>query len=80
MGQVMLPRGSTARTGRLSVKVGDLVRNLNSESGLMGIIVGWENINRVSNTIAPMVAWQDGRVSWIVAHRVEVVSESRRLS
>ena len=77
MGQVMLPRGSTARTGRLSVKVGDLVRNLNSESGLMGIIVGWENINRVSNTIAPMVAWQDGRVSWIVAHRVEVVSESR---
>ena len=77
MGQEMLPRGSTARTGRLSVKVGDLVRNLNSESGLMGIIVGWENINRVSNTIAPMVAWQDGRVSWIVAHRVEVVSESR---
>ena len=59
------------------MKVGDLVRNLNSESGLMGIIVGWENINRVSNTIAPMVAWQDGRVSWIVAHRVEVVSESR---
>jgi len=44
---------------------------------LMGIIVGWENINRASNTLAPMVAWQDGRVSWIVAHRVEVISESR---
>jgi len=43
----------------------------------MGIIVGWENINRVSNTIAPMVAWQDGRVSWIVAHRVEAISASR---
>ena len=59
------------------MQVGDLVRNLNSESGLMGIIVGWENINRVSNTIAPMVAWQDGRVSWIVAHRVEAISASR---
>ena len=59
------------------MKIGDLVNNLNSETGLMGIIVGWENINRASNTLAPMVAWQDGRVSWIVAHRVEVISASR---
>jgi hypothetical protein len=59
------------------MQIGDLVRNLNSESGLMGIIVGWENINRVSNTIAPMVAWQDGRVSWIFAHRVEIINADR---
>ena len=58
------------------MQVGDLVRNLNSETGLMGIIVGWENINRVSNTIAPMVAWQDGRVSWIQAHHVELINAS----
>jgi len=56
------------------VKVGDLVRNLNSETGLMGIIVGWENINRASNNIAPVVAWQDGRVSWIMGHMLSVVS------
>ena len=59
------------------MQVGDLIKNLNSEAGLMGIIVGWETINRVSNNIAPIVAWQDGRVSWIMTHRVEVVNASR---
>lgn len=59
------------------MQVGDLIKNLNSESGLMGIIVGWETINRASNNIAPMVAWQDGRVSWIMMHRVAVINASR---
>ena len=59
------------------MQVGDLVKNLNSEAGLMGIVVGWETINRVSNNIAPMVAWQDGRGSWIMMHRVEVINASR---
>ena len=54
------------------MRVGDLVRNLNSETGLMGIIVGWEE-TKWSTEPAPVVAWQDGRVSWIMAHRLSVV-------
>jgi hypothetical protein len=53
------------------VKVGDLVKNLNSESRMTGIIVGWHNVP--NQEIAPMVLWADGRCNWIVLHRVEVV-------
>jgi len=54
------------------VRVGDLVRNLNSESGLIGIIVGWKE-TKWADERAPVVAWQDGRVSWIMTHRLSVV-------
>ena len=57
------------------MKVGDLVRNLNSEGGLLGIIVGWQlNYYGLSD---PVVFWKDGRKSWIRVDRVEVVCEGR---
>ena len=57
------------------MRVGDLVRNLNSESGLLGIIVGWQlNSYGLSD---PVVFWKDGRKSWIRVDRVEVVCEGR---
>ena len=62
------------------MKVGDLVRNLYSESGLLGVIVSWTDTkwpdnNQRSNH--PVVTWNDGRTSWIEAHRVEIINESR---
>ena len=54
--------------------VGDLVRNLNSESGMLGIIVGWANIDRSLGTIVPMVHWNDGRTGWVMPHLVTVIS------
>ena len=56
------------------MRVGDLVRNLNSECGLLGIVVGWENIDRSLGTIVPMVRWNDGRTSWVMPHLVTVIS------
>ena len=55
------------------MKVGDLVRNLNSESGMLGIIVGLhhESLNGVT------VAWNDGRVSPILKRLVKVINENR---
>jgi len=47
------------------VRIGDLVRNLNSEMGMTGVIVGWST--------GPVVLWADGSRSWIMAHRVSVV-------
>jgi len=38
MAQAMPPRGSTARTGRLSVKVGDLVKCVSAD-GVIGLVV-----------------------------------------
>ena len=59
------------------MKVGDLVRNLNSESGMTGVIVGWSDDKRPGiGTLRrrdPVVLWADGRCSWIMAHRVSVV-------
>jgi len=52
------------------VKIGDLVKNLNSESRMMGIIVGWTAWH---GGHAPIVLWSDGRCNWIVPHRVETV-------
>ncbi len=58
------------------MQIGDLVRNLNSESGMTGIIVGWSN-NQGSDPREgrrdPVVIWADGRKGWIMAHRVTVV-------
>jgi len=62
------------------VKVGDLVRNLNSESGLLGIVVDWTDTKWPDNTQNknhPVVAWLDGRTTWIMANRVEIINESR---
>jgi hypothetical protein len=60
--------------------VGDLVRNLNSESRITGIIVGWsdhQNSDPREGRRDPVVLWADGRCNWIMAHRVEYVRESR---
>jgi len=57
------------------MKIGDLVKNLNSESGMTGVIVGWSD-NQGSflrGRRDPVVQWADGRCSWIMAHRVSVV-------
>ena len=62
------------------MKVGDLVKNLNSESGMLGIIVNWTDTkwpDNTQNVNHPVVACPDGRISWIMAHRVEVVNASR---
>ena len=54
------------------MRVGDLVRNLNSEGGLLGVIVGWQY--NVGGAGYPVVYWNDGRKSWIQAHRVEILN------
>ena len=58
------------------MQIGDLVRNLNSEMGMTGIIVGWSD-NQGSDPREgrrdPVVIWADGRKGWIMAHRVTVV-------
>ena len=59
------------------MKVGDLVKNLNSESRMLGIIIRWSNNQRSDRREGrrdPVVLWADGRCNWIVLHRVEVVS------
>jgi len=52
------------------VKVGDLVRSLKSEGGMLGIIVGWHRHNREAR---PIVRWNDGRISWVMPHLVKVM-------
>ena len=62
------------------MKVGDLVKNLNSERGLVGIVVSWTDTewpDNTQNANHPVVSWLDGRTSWIMAHRVEVISEGK---
>ncbi len=48
------------------MKIGDLVKNLNSEMGMLGIIVDWHDNN-------PVVQWSDGRCNWITLNRTEVI-------
>jgi len=55
------------------VIVGDLVRNLNSESGMLGIIVSWY-FYEDSPTPCPVVRWNDGRTGWVMPHLVTVIS------
>jgi len=54
------------------MKVGDLVRNHNSESGMLGIIVGLhhESLN------GAIVAWNDGRVHPVLKRFIKVISEA----
>ena len=61
------------------MEIGDLVRNKNSESGMLGVLTGWKTIIRdfVPHTY-PVVAWQDGRVSPIRLERIEKVEENER--
>ena len=62
------------------MKVGDLVKNLNSEGGLLGVIVDWVPTkwgDVFDEKVSPLVCWQDGRTGWIITKRVKVVSESR---
>ena len=51
------------------MKVGDLVRSLKSESGILGIIVSWYFFDG-SSTPCPVVLWMDGRKSWVMPHLV----------
>ena len=63
-------------TGK-QVKVGDLVKNLNSESRMVGIVVGWSGHQSTDpRNPAPIVLWTDGRCNWVLPHRVEVISEA----
>ncbi len=62
------------------MKVGDLVRNLNSESKMTGLVVGWSEHYASDPRLHrrdPVVLWADGRKNWIVRHLVEVTHESR---
>ena len=58
------------------MKVGDLVRNKNSESGQIGIITRFRTFDPQTNPLTfPVVRWSDGRNSPIQANLLEVVSE-----
>ena len=44
------------------------------------IVVDWTDTkwpDNTQNVNHPVVHWNDGRTSWIMAHRVEVINESR---
>ncbi|OUU74734.1 MAG: hypothetical protein CBC29_06285 [Methylococcaceae bacterium TMED69] len=62
------------------MKIGDLVKNLKSDRGLLGLIVDWTD-NRWPDNFQvanhPIVLWLDGCTTWIEAHHVEVICESR---
>ena len=62
------------------MKVGDLVRNLNSESRMHGIVVDFE-LRRAGGGFysvrMPVVLWPDKRCSQIMPDMVETVHESR---
>ena len=62
------------------MKVGDLVKNLNSESRMTGLVIGWSNQPDqphvdLEGRRVPVVMWEDGRTNWIVRSRAEVVDE-----
>ena len=62
------------------MKVGDIVKNLKSKRGLLGLIVDWTDDkwpNNIQETNHPVVLWFDGHTTWIEAHLLEVISESR---
>ena len=62
------------------MKVGDLVRNLNSESKMTGLVVDWsdhQNSDPRPQSRDPVVIWADGRKNWIMRHLVEVACEGR---
>tara|TARA_R100000008_G_scaffold37901_2_gene21605 strand:- start:1178 stop:1327 length:150 start_codon:yes stop_codon:yes gene_type:complete len=49
------------------MKIGDLVRHLSSESGMLGVIVGWHQQ-------MPVVRWNDGRTNWVLPHLIKVMA------
>ena len=63
------------------MKVGDLVKNLNSESRMTGLVVGWSdqwpdlshNHDLQKGRRHPVVAWADGRCHMIVRSCAEVI-------
>ncbi len=56
------------------LKPGDLVRNLNSESGLLGLFIQWRTFDRETNPYTcPEVLWFDGRLGTIQTNRIERV-------
>ena len=60
------------------MKIGDLVKNLNSESKMTGIVVGWHQAGSPRDFERnPVVQWADGRCNWITLDRVELVHENR---
>jgi hypothetical protein len=62
------------------VQVGDLVKNLNSESKMHGVVVDFELRKAkggVYSVRMPVVLWSDKRCSPIMPDMVEVSSESR---
>ena len=56
------------------MKVGDLVKNLNSESGMLGIVLSTHHAQLPSGIT---VAWNDGRKSAVLRRMVKVMNESR---
>ena len=62
------------------MNVGDLVRNLNSESKMHGVIVDFELRKAkggVYSVRMPVVLWSDKRCSPIMPDMVEVANERR---
>ena len=62
------------------MKVGDLVRNLNSESKMHGVIVDFETLKAGGGRYSvrmPVVLWSDKRCSPIMPDMVEVTNASR---
>ena len=58
------------------MKPGDLVRNKNSESGMLGLFLEWYTFDPETNPyICPVVLWADGRRGSIQVSLVEVVNE-----
>jgi hypothetical protein len=53
------------------MRVGDLVKNLNSESGLLGIVLKTHH-PRLPTGIT--IAWNDGRTSAVLRRMVKVIS------
>ena len=62
---------------KMKMKLGDLVENLNSEGGLLGVVVGWQRWGKAPFSKAPVVSWADGRVSWVMPHLVNVVQDAQ---
>jgi len=62
------------------LKIGDLVKNLFSESRMTGVVIDWSD-NQGSDPRPgrrdPVVLWADGRCNWIMRERVERVHEDR---
>jgi len=58
------------------MKVGDLVRHIYSERGMMGIIVEMKSWAHTESK-TPFVLWDDGRIAKIQRGLIEVVSASR---